>query len=330
VPHIFPNEPPVDEGSRQPVPVVAVVGPTAAGKTDLALDLAGRLGGEIVNTDAMQVYRGMDIGTAKLPTHERRAIPHHLLDLLEVREPATVAEFQSLARATIADCRARGAVPVLVGGSALYTRAVLDRFEFPGTDPSLRAALEAELAELGPAAMHARLREVDPEAARRILPGNSRRVVRALEVVALTGRAFTASLPAPEYVHRRTVQVGVRIPRPVLDERIEQRVRRMWDAGLVGEVRALAAAGLREGRTAGRALGYQQVLAFLDGECTEQEAFDRTVRATRRFARRQGSWFGKDPRICWVDWDDPGRVDRAVAAVTGHVPAAPGDGPRGR
>jgi tRNA dimethylallyltransferase len=295
-------------------PVVAVVGSTAAGKTGLSLDLAERLGGEIVNTDAMQVYRGMDIGTAKLPLEQRRGIAHHLLDLLDVREPATVAEFQVRARAVVEDCRSRGVTPVLVGGSALYTRAVLDRFEFPGTDAALRADLEAELGRVGAEAMHARLADVDPVAAAGILPGNSRRVVRALEVVELTGRPFTASLPAREYVYERTVQVGVRIPRPVLDARIEQRVKDMWDAGLVDEVRRLAATGLREGRTASRALGYQQVLAHLDGELSEQEAFERTVSGTRRFARRQEAWFGKDERVVWVDWDDPNRVDRTVEA----------------
>jgi tRNA dimethylallyltransferase len=295
--------------------LVAVVGPTAAGKTALSLDLAERLGGEIVNTDAMQVYRGMDIGTAKLPVGERRGIAHHLLDLLDVTQTATVAAFQPMARHVVADCRARGVVPVLVGGSALYTRAVLDRFEFPGTDPLLRAEIEAELAEVGADALHRRLRQVDPEAAARIEPSNSRRVVRALEVVSLTGRPFTASLPAPRYFYPDAVQVGVRIPRDVLDDRIEARVRAMWDAGLVEEVRRLADVGLREGRTANRALGYQQVLAVLDGELTEQEALERTVVATRRFARRQGAWFEKDPRVRWVDWDDPDRVRRAVEAV---------------
>jgi tRNA dimethylallyltransferase len=308
------NEQPGPEGSS--VPVVAVVGATAAGKSSLSLDLAERLGGEVVNTDAMQVYRGMDIGTAKLPVAERRGVPHHLLDVLDVREPATVAQFQALARGVVDDCRARGVTPVLVGGSALYTRAVLDRFDFPGTDPELRARLESELARAGAAALHARLEELDPRAASKILPGNTRRVVRALEVVTLTGRPFAATLPEPAYVYPRTVQVGVRIPRPVLDERIEARVRHMWEAGLVQEVRRLAGAGLREGRTANRALGYQQVLAFLDGELTEQEAFERTVAGTRRFARRQGAWFDKDPRVTWVDWDDPARVDRAIAACT--------------
>jgi tRNA dimethylallyltransferase len=304
------------EGSPDRPPLVAVVGPTAAGKTALSLDLAERLGGEVVNTDAMQVYRGMDIGTAKLPLEQRRGIPHHLLDLLDVTETASVAGFQAMARQVVEDCRDRGVVPVLVGGSALYTRAVLDRFEFPGTDPALRASLEVELAAVGAAAMHDRLAQVDPQAAAKIESANTRRVVRALEVVALTGRPFAASLPAPTYHDPRTVQVGVRIPRPVLDERIEARVRSMWEAGLVQEVRRLADAGLREGRTADRALGYQQVLALLDGELTEEQAFEQTVAATRRFARRQSSWFDKDPRVRWVDWDDPERVARAVEAVT--------------
>jgi tRNA dimethylallyltransferase len=295
--------------------VVAVVGPTAAGKSQLALDLAERLGGEVVNTDAMQVYRGMDIGTAKLPPQQRRGIPHHLLDLLDVTETATVAQFQALARAAVADCHARGVVPVLVGGSALYTRAVLDRFDFPGTDPEVRAGLERELAERGAAAMHERLGREDPAAAAAILPGNSRRVVRALEVIALTGRPFTASLPERAYVYPGAVQVGVRIPRPVLDDRIERRVRRMWSDGLVEEVRRLAEAGLGGGRTASRALGYRQVLDHLAGRCTEQEALAGTVAATRRFARRQESWFGKDPRVHWVDWDDPDRLSRAAAVV---------------
>ena len=304
-----------DGSTPSDVPVVAVVGATAAGKTALSLDLAEALGGEVVNTDAMQVYRGMDIGTAKLPEAERRGVRHHLLDLLDVTETATVAEFQGRARAVIEDCRRRGVPPVLVGGSALYTRAVLDRFEFPGTDPDVRARLEDELAAVGAAAMHQRLRTADPEAAERILPGNARRVVRALEVVEITGRPFTATLPAPSYVFPRTVQVGVRIPRPVLDARIEERVRRMWRDGLVDEVRRLADRGLREGLTASRALGYQQVLAFLDGGCTEAEAFERTVVGTRRFARRQESWFLKDARVTWVDWDDPDRAGRALAVV---------------
>ena len=296
-------------------PAVAVVGATASGKTGLSLDLAERLGGEVVNTDAMQVYRGMDVGTAKLPPAERRGIPHHLLDLLDVTEPATVAEFQGWARAAIDEIRARDRTPVLVGGSALYTRAVLDRFEFPGTDDSLRRELEQELAEVGPHRLHARLAGVDPDAAARILPDNGRRVVRALEVVALTGRPYSASLPRLEYADPLSIQVGVDIDRPALDARIEQRVEEMFDGGLVEEVDRLLAAGLERGRTAGRAIGYREVAAYLRGDLGLAEAKEHTKAATRRFARRQDSWFRKDPRIVWVRYDDPDRLDRAEAAV---------------
>jgi tRNA dimethylallyltransferase len=292
-----------------------VVGATASGKSDLALDLAERLGGEIVNTDSMQVYRGMDIGTAKLPVAERRGVAHHLLDVLEVTEPATVAEFQRWARGVIEDCLRREVVPVLVGGSALYTRAVLDEFDFPGTDPQVRSRLEQELAAVGPSALHQRLAELDPAAAEQVLPSNGRRVVRALEVIEITGRPFSASLPEQRYHYAGAVQIGVDIDRGTLDRRIEERVDRMWAGGFVDEVRALAARGLREGRTASRALGYQQVLAFLDGELTEQEAKERTVTGTRRFARRQDSWFRKDPRITWVAHDDPDRLQKASAAI---------------
>ena len=295
--------------------MVAVVGATAAGKTGLSLDLAEALGGEVVNTDAMQLYRGMDVGTAKLPPDERRGIPHHLLDTLEVTEPATVAEFQEQARAVIAELRGRGATPVLVGGSALYTRAVLDEFEFPGTDPEVRTRLEAELAEVGSAALHARLAEVDPESAARILVENGRRVVRALEVLEITGRPFSATLPRLEYVDPRTVQVGVDIDRPTLDARIEQRVEEMFVAGFVAEVERLLARGLAQGRTASRAIGYPEVAAHLAGDLSLDEARERTVVATRRFARRQDAWFRKDPRIRWVRFDDPDRVARALSEV---------------
>jgi tRNA dimethylallyltransferase len=299
-----------------PVPVVAVVGATASGKSALALDLAERLGGEIVNTDSMQVYRGMDIGTAKLPARERRGITHHLLDMLEVTEPATVAQFQGWAREVVDDCHARGVVPVLVGGSALYTRAILDEFEFPGTDPGVRARLEAELAEIGPAALYARLAEADPVAAGLMLPQNGRRVVRALEVIEITGRPWSASLPEQRYHYAGAVQIGVDIDRETLDRRIEQRVEQMWDAGFVEEVRALAERGLREGRTSHRALGYQPIIAFLDGEITEAEARERTLTRTRRFARRQDGWFRKDPRITWVRYDDPDRVAKAIEQIS--------------
>ncbi|MDP9417652.1 MAG: tRNA (adenosine(37)-N6)-dimethylallyltransferase MiaA [Actinomycetota bacterium] len=295
-------------------PVVAVVGATAAGKSDLAVELALALGGEVVNTDSMQLYRGMDIGTAKLSERERRGVPHHLLDVWDVTRTATVAEFRDLARSAIDDVGRRGRVSVLVGGSGLYVRAVLDRLDFPGTDPTVRARLEAELASGGPAALHARLARVDPEAGARILPANGRRIVRALEVVEITGHPFTASLPEPAYA-QPAVQLGLDVPRDVLDERIERRVARMWDAGLVDEVRALESRGLRQGLTASRALGYAQVLRCLAGQCTGDEARADTVRATRRFARRQESWFRRDPRVHWLPYDDPALLERALHVV---------------
>ncbi|MEU2086118.1 tRNA (adenosine(37)-N6)-dimethylallyltransferase MiaA [Streptomyces albus] len=296
-------------------PVVAVVGPTAAGKSDLGVHLARALGGEVINADSMQLYRGMDIGTAKLTVDERQGVPHHLLDIWDVTVAASVAEYQRLARAEIDRLRARGRVPVLVGGSGLYVRGALDAMEFPGTDPVVRARLEGELAQEGSGALHARLAEADPEAARAILPSNGRRIVRALEVIEITGRPFTASLPGHEAVYD-TVQIGVDVARPELDERIARRVDVMWEAGLVDEVRELEKQGLREGRTASRALGYQQVLAALAGECTLQEAREATVRATKRFARRQDSWFRRDPRVHWLSGAAADRRELPGAALT--------------
>jgi tRNA dimethylallyltransferase len=296
------------------VTVVAVVGPTAAGKSALSLELARALGGEVVNADSMQLYRGMDIGTAKLSPAERTGVPHHLLDIWPVTEPASVAEYQRLARAAVDDILARGRVPLIVGGSGLYVRAVLEDFDFPGTDADLRGRLEAELAAAGPAPLYDRLRAADPAAAARILPSNGRRIVRALEVIELTGAPFPAALPEPRPVYR-AVAIGVDLDTAVLDGRIAVRVDRMWAAGLVEEVRGLAGRGLRDGRTASRALGYQQVLAFLAGECTEAQAREETVRATRRFVRRQRSWFRRDPSIAWLDGTDPGLAGRALAAV---------------
>ena len=295
---------------------VVLVGPTASGKTGLAVALAhayaaaGRPA-EVVNADSMLVYRGMDIGTAKPDAAERAGVVHHLLDVLEVTSTATVAEFQSMARTAVADCRSRGVVPLVVGGSALYVRAVVDAFEFPGTDPAVRARLEAELEQAGAAALHARLSRLDPDAAARIQPGNSRRVVRALEVGELTGRPYRAELPERRYALPGVVQIGLDVPRPVLDERIRVRVERMWAAGLVAEVAALEAHGLREGLTASRALGYRQVLAHLAGELTSEQAKEATVVATRKFARRQDAWFRKDPRIRWLAFDRPDLVEAA-------------------
>ncbi|MGY1814687.1 tRNA (adenosine(37)-N6)-dimethylallyltransferase MiaA [Blastococcus sp. SYSU D00820] len=294
-------------------PVVAVVGPTATGKTALAVALARRLGGEVVNADSMQLYRGMDIGTAKPDLAERQGVPHHLLDLWHVREPASVAEYRLRARAEVDRLRAAGTVPFLVGGSGLYVRAVLDELDFPGTDPAVRARLEGELAAVGPAQLHARLAGLDPAAAAAVLPSNGRRIVRALEVIELTGGPFRASLPAPR-PHYPAVVVGLDREPAELDERIAARVHRMWAAGLVDEVAALAADGLREGPTASRALGYAQVLAQLDGTLTPAEARERTVTTTRRFVRRQRSWFRRDAATTWFDAARPDLVD-AVGAL---------------
>jgi tRNA dimethylallyltransferase len=300
--------------------VIAVVGPTAAGKSDLGVALARRLRGEVINADSMQLYRGMDIGTAKLTEEERQGVPHRLLDIWDVTEAANVADYQRLARAEIDRMHTAGLVPVLVGGSGLYVRAALDALEFPGTDAAVRARLEAELDMRGSGALHARLAAVDPEAARAILPSNGRRIVRALEVVEITGRPFVANLPGPDAVYD-TVQIGVDVPRAELDERIALRVDRMWEAGLVAEVRELEAVGLREGRTASRALGYQQVLAALAGECTDEAARAATVRATKRFARRQDSWFRRDARVHWLTARGTELADQALTLLEEAVTA---------
>ena len=303
--------------TRSTTPIVAVVGATAAGKTSLSLDLAETLGGEIINTDAMQVYRGMDIGTAKLPVEERRGIPHHLLDLLDIAEPASVADFQALAREEIATLRKAGKTPVLVGGSALYTRAILDQFEFPGTSNEVRERLEKELETAGEKALHDRLRALDPVAAERIEIDNGRRVVRALEVIELTGEPFSARLPEQVYHDPASIQIGVDISREALDVRIRQRVSEMFDSGFVDEVARLLEVGLGRSRTASKAIGYKEVAAYLAGETTLEEAMERTAIKTRQFARRQDAWFRKDPRVVWVSYDDPARLDKAVAAVRG-------------
>jgi tRNA dimethylallyltransferase len=292
--------------------VITVVGPTAAGKSALSIALAHELGAEVVNADSMQLYRGMDIGTAKLTPAEREGVPHHLLDVWPVTMTAAVAEYQTLARSAIDDILARGRVPLLVGGSGLYIRAVLEEFEFPGTDPAVRSRLEAELAAGGPAPLYERLRGWDPVAAGKILPSNGRRIVRALEVIELTGRPFTASLPAPT-PHYRSVQIGVDRDPDELDQRIARRVDLMWAAGLVDEVRGLD--GIRDGLTAGRALGYQQALAQIDGSLTEDQAKEETVRGTRRFVRRQRSWFRRDPAIVWLDGASDTLVADALAAA---------------
>lgn len=304
------------------LPVLAINGATASGKTAVAVALAQQWGQqgqrcEIINADSMLVYRGMDIGTAKPSLAERGGITHHLIDIAEVTETASVAEFQKLARAVIADCRARGVLPILVGGSALYVHAIVDVFEFPATDPAVRARWEAELAEHGAAVLYEWLREAQPAAAAAIEPGNGRRIVRALEAIELTG-SFTAELPAWRYALPPVIQVGLDLPREELDARIEQRVAQMWQRGLVSEVRTLLDRGLREGVTASRAIGYRQVLAMLDGELSEEQARSDTITATRRLARRQLSWFRRDPRIEWFPVDAQ-PAEPILAALRGRV-----------
>ena len=291
-------------------PVIAVVGPTGSGKSDLAVNLALQLDGEVINADAMQFYRGMDIGTAKITLAERRGVPHHLLDILDVTQEASVSQFQEQARATITGIHARGKRAILAGGSGLYVRAALDVLEFPGTDPALRQQLEEELAAQGSAALQARLQDVDPVSAGRLL--DDRRIIRALEVHHLTGRPFSSFMPQREYF-QPAVQIGLTVVRDQLRERLALRVHRMVDNGLLAEVERLEAQGLRQGKTAPRALGYAQFLRVLDGAATVAEAADETIVATRQFARRQLTWFRADPRINWLDWQDPGLTARAAA-----------------
>lgn len=282
------------------IPWLVVVGPTASGKSDVSVLVAQAIGGEIVNADASQLYRGMDIGTAKLSVSERGGIPHHMLDVLNVTEEASVAVYQRKVRALGAQIMARGKVPVLVGGSGLYVRAVIDDMSFPPVDSGVRARWEAALAQQGVQALYERLQQADPVAAAAIEPRNGRRIVRALEVIELTGQPFSASMPRREYVHP-THQYGLTAPRAVLDARINARVDRMMSAGLVAEVTRLVPLGLASGKTASRALGYAQVLAYLPGFVPETEVAEQTAQATRRFARRQLSWFGADPRVQWCD-----------------------------
>ncbi|PZS14281.1 MAG: tRNA (adenosine(37)-N6)-dimethylallyltransferase MiaA [Pseudonocardiales bacterium] len=301
-------------------PVIAVVGPTATGKSQLAVALARRLGGEVVNADSMQLYAGMDIGTAKLPPAERGGIAHHLLDVWPITKSAAVAEYQSLARAAIAEIHGRGRVPVLVGGSGLYLRGALDRLEFPGESAEIRARLSGELTAAGPGRLHSRLADLDPAAAAAILPTNGRRIVRALEVIELTGHPFTATMPGFDSIYVCT-QIG--LDRDDLDERVAQRVHSMMATGFLDEVRGLLPAGLRDSPTAGKALGYAQLLDCLsaEGEIRRDPAgaVQATIRATRRFVRRQRSWFRRDPRVRWFDAATPDLVDAACREVANTI-----------
>ena len=299
------------------LPVIAVVGPTGSGKSGLGVGLALALDGEVINADALQFYRGMDIGTAKISVDERRGVPHHLLDIMDVTQEASVADFQADCRRAIAEIRSRGKRPILVGGSGLYVRAALDVLEFPGTDSAVRKALEEEFDADGLSPLRARLEHVDPVSAARL--GDARRVIRALEVHQLTGRPFSSFMPQRQYF-QPALQIGLSVDREVLRERLALRVHRMVEVGLLEEVERLDAAGLRKGKTASRALGYSQFLDVLDNRADVATAAEETIVATRQFARRQLTWFRADPRITWFDWQDPELLSKAVAAA-GEQPA---------
>jgi tRNA dimethylallyltransferase len=306
-----------------PAQLIAIVGSTGTGKSELAIRIAEALreegsASEIVNSDAMQLYKGMDIGTAKLPLAERRGIEHHLIDVLDVTQESTAAEYQKIARAKILEIQSRGAIPILVGGSMLYVAAVLNNFEFPVRDKDLRAQLEQELLEAGPAAMHQKLAELDASAASRIDPENGRRIVRALEIVTLTGEPFAAALPDEIESWQEVLEIGLRMDRELLVAMLAERVRRMWDTGMVDETEVLISKGLRESVTAGYAIGYAQALAQLDGELSQDQAIESTTKLTQKYARRQMSWFKRDPRINWLDALDPEVTNLAIALVRQH------------
>ncbi|WP_276908681.1 tRNA (adenosine(37)-N6)-dimethylallyltransferase MiaA [Corynebacterium riegelii] len=299
---------------------IAVVGPTASGKSALGIALAHKLGGEVVNVDSMQLYRGMDIGTAKLPVDEREGIPHHLLDIWDVSRVASVAEYQAQAVDTVEDIMARGHVPILVGGSMLYVQSLIDNWSFPPTDPAVRARYEERLAEIGVDALHAELAQVDPAAARIIEDKDPRRTVRALEVIELTGKPFQASQPPKDAPPRWGTRIlGLRTTPEWLNPRIELRTQQMFDAGFVDEVRTLVTQGLIRESTAGRAIGYAQVLQYFDGELLLADAITQTITGTRRYVRRQRSWFNRDPRIVWLDAASPSLVADALAALDSHA-----------
>jgi tRNA dimethylallyltransferase len=300
--------------------LIAVVGPTGAGKSALAIDIAKHIiargrSAEIVNCDSMQFYKGMDVGTAKLGLAERQGVIHHLFDFLEITDESTAAEYQQIARPLILELQSRGITPILVGGSMLYVAAVLNLFEFPARDEELRARLEQELIDLGPHEMHRRLKAIDPVAASRIIPENGRRSVRALEIVTLTGEPFAAALPEVPEDWQPVLEIGINGDREDLKSRLETRVHLMWEGGLLNEVKALEPKGIREGKTSSAAIGYSQALRQLDGEITEQEAIADTVRLTQKYARRQMSWFRRDQRIQWLDYQDPGATEKALALV---------------
>jgi tRNA dimethylallyltransferase len=281
--------------------LIVICGATATGKSDLAVSLAQQINAEVINADSMQLYRGMDIGTAKITMQERKGIAHHMMDLLEVNQDANVAWYQENARSVIADIHARGKDAIIVGGTGLYIKAILDELNFPDTDPVVRAELELEFATKGIGPLFERLEKLDPAAALAIDKANSRRVIRALEVIKITGKPFTANLPREESSrYPGAQQFGLVMDRDTLSERISLRVDRMWEQGLVQEAEKLVAAGIMQGTTAQRALGYAQVIAQIEGKVTEEEAQEETKRATRQYARRQETWFSRDDRITWI------------------------------
>ena len=295
--------------------LIVIGGATATGKSALALDVAEELGGHIVNADSMQLYRGMDIGTAKVPLAERRGITHHMLDVLDVRDDASVADYQRVARKIIDDLLARDIPVVVVGGTGLYIKALLDQLNFPDRDPKVRERLSVEAEELGAQEMHKRLANLDPEAAALIPEQNVRRVIRALEVIEITGEPYAASLPRDERsYYPQARQFAIKVDRNLLNQRIEERVHQMWEQEFVAEVTKLASAGLREGRTARAAIGYAQVLAALDGQITMASAEEETVISTRQYARRQGTWFSRDPRITWLEGAPATLLERVLAS----------------
>jgi tRNA dimethylallyltransferase len=300
--------------------LIAVVGPTGAGKSALAIDVAKHLiakGGkaEILNCDSMQFYRGMDVGTAKLKLDERQGIKHHLFDFLEITDESTAAEYQQIARPLIIELQAQGITPILVGGSMLYVAAVLNMFEFPARDETLRAKLEQDLIDVGPHEMHRRLKAIDPIAASRIIPENGRRSVRAIEIVTLTGEPFAAALPEVPEDWQPVLEIGINGDREDLRARLESRVHKMWQQGLIQEVKGLEPQGIRDGKTSSVAIGYAQALKQIDGDLTESEAIADTVRLSQKYARRQMSWFRRDPRIQWLDYQDPQATAKALAMV---------------
>lgn len=300
--------------------LIAITGPTGTGKSELSLQIAEHLiahgqPAEIINCDSMQFYQGMDIGTAKLSQAERRGIRHHLIDHLPITTEVSVADYQTDARAIIENLQDRGIRPILVGGSMLYLAAVINAFEFPGTNPEIRDALEARALEIGSVALHRELALLDPIAASRVDPLNPRRVIRAIEIIKITGQPFSAMLPDEPVEWQPSTQIGLRAPRELLIERLKLRVRKMWQQGLVDEVRELTGRGLREARTASRAIGYAQALAQLDGLISETAAIDDTVRLTQKYARRQMSWLNRDKRINWLQFDDPQLLQHALDSI---------------